>query len=72
MDLEEYRKRVDDAHTFTGIPSYWQELQDAYAEIEHLRAENQMLKDAGYHHMECSSNWGFACQCGWGKAVRGD
>jgi hypothetical protein len=45
MNLEEYRKRVDDAHTFTGIPSYWQELQNAYAEIERLQTWESIVRD---------------------------
>ena len=27
MNLEEYHSRIDKAHTITGIPSYWTELQ---------------------------------------------
>ena len=42
MNIEEYRKRIDKAHTFTGIPSYWDELQRANNEIERLRAELAM------------------------------
>lgn len=27
MNIEEYRRRINDTHTVTGIPSYWQEFQ---------------------------------------------
>lgn len=32
MNKDEYLKRVDNMHSFTGIPSYWMELQDAIRE----------------------------------------
>lgn len=34
MDMEEYRRRIERAHTITGVPSYWPELQKALQEIE--------------------------------------
>lgn len=32
MNKDEYFKRIDNMHSFTGIPSYWQDLQDAIRE----------------------------------------
>ena len=37
MNIEEYRRRIDSMHTVTGIPSYWEELQDMTAERDSLR-----------------------------------
>lgn len=37
MNIEEYRNRIEKAHTFTGIPSYWDELQEVIAERDRLR-----------------------------------
>jgi hypothetical protein len=28
MNMEEYKRRIDNAHTLTGVPSYWEELQE--------------------------------------------
>jgi GTP1/Obg family GTP-binding protein len=56
MNIDEYKKRIEEAHTFTGVPTYWQELQEVTEErdrlkkiVEELRAENQRLSQiAGY------------------------
>lgn len=31
MNMEEYKQRIENDHTFTGIPSYWKDLQDMTA-----------------------------------------
>ena len=28
MNIDEYRERINKAHTITGVPSYWEELQE--------------------------------------------
>jgi uncharacterized coiled-coil DUF342 family protein len=50
MDMEEYRNRIDKAHTVTGVPTYWEQLQEVTKErdslllqIAELRAEVQRL-----------------------------
>jgi GTP1/Obg family GTP-binding protein len=50
MNIDEYRKRIEEAHTLTGVPTYWQELQQVIEErdmlkkiVEELRAEVQRL-----------------------------
>lgn len=50
MNMEEYRKRIDSAHTFTGIPTYWEQLKEVtkerdalLREISELRAEVERL-----------------------------
>lgn len=37
MNMDEYKRRIDDAHTVTGVPSYWQELQEVTRERDELR-----------------------------------
>ena len=36
MNRDEYLKRVDNMHSFTGIPSYWMEPRDLDASTESL------------------------------------
>lgn len=43
MNMEEYKKRIENAHTFTGIPSYWEQFQDALSELEQVKAERDNL-----------------------------
>lgn len=37
MNMDEYRKRIEAAHTVTGVPSYWQQLQDVTQERDDLK-----------------------------------
>ena len=46
MNMEEYKKRIESAHTFTGVPSYWQELQQAVAERDNYKLEIERLRRA--------------------------
>jgi hypothetical protein len=45
MDLEEYKRRIEDAHTFTGIPTYWAELQEMTAERDRYQYIAKMFYD---------------------------
>lgn len=38
MDLDEYKRRVENMHSVTGVPTYWEELQNAIAERDKWRA----------------------------------
>ena len=49
--MDEYRKRIDNMHSITGINSYWNELQEMTAEadslfgdLERMTAERDMWK----------------------------
>ena len=46
MNLEEYKKRIDQTHTVTGIPSYWEQLQ----EMTKDRDEWRKIAEALYNH----------------------
>jgi hypothetical protein len=52
VNLEEYRKRLDRSHTFTGVPSYWEALQemtaqrDRYQYIAKMFYDNRFTQDA--------------------------
>lgn len=50
MNIEEYRSRINRAHNVTGVPSYWEELQEMTLErdwllrqVDELRAEVSRL-----------------------------
>lgn len=50
MNIEEYRNRINKAHTTTGVPTYWEELQKMTMErdwllrqVDELRAEVSRL-----------------------------
>ena len=45
MNLEEYRNRIDKAHTVTGVPSYWLELQAAVIERDRWKQIADSLAD---------------------------
>lgn len=45
MNLEEYKRRIEDAHTFTGIPTYWAELQEMTAERDRYQYIAKMFYD---------------------------
>ena len=38
MNLEEYKRRVDTMHSVTGVPTYWEALQEMTAERDKWRA----------------------------------
>lgn len=46
MNMEEYKKRIENAHTLTGVPSYWEELQKALQELESVKKERDDLQHA--------------------------
>jgi hypothetical protein len=37
MNIEEYRDRIEKMHTVTGVPTYWEELQEVSAERDRWR-----------------------------------
>jgi hypothetical protein len=37
MDIEEYHRRIEQMHTVTGVPSYWEQLQAMTAERDRWR-----------------------------------
>lgn len=37
MNLDEYKRRVETMHSVTGVPTYWEELQNAIAERDKWR-----------------------------------
>jgi hypothetical protein len=45
MNLEEYRRRIEDAHTVTGVPTYWVELQEMIAERDRYQYIAKMFYD---------------------------
>jgi hypothetical protein len=36
MNIDEYKNRINRAHTVTGVPSYWEELQKMTEERDSL------------------------------------
>ena len=69
MNLEEYYRRIDHAHTVTGIPSYWDELQEVISErdrlLEIVKTVAQAVTNEGvnpeYHRKQLEHvrvNWG--------------
>lgn len=42
MNIEEYRRRVENMHSVTGVPTYWEALQDA---VEQLNSWKQIALD---------------------------
>ena len=46
MNMEEYKKRIENVHTLTGVPSYWEELQKALQELESVKKERDDLQHA--------------------------
>lgn len=42
MNIEEYKRRVENMHSVTGVPTYWEALQDA---IEQLNSWKQIALD---------------------------
>ena len=47
MDLNEYHKRIEKTHTFTGVPSYWEDLQIAIAERNRFQQLAEELYERG-------------------------
>lgn len=45
MNKEEYLKRIENMHSFTGIPSYWPELQEAIKEKNIAVAMSAFLEE---------------------------
>lgn len=70
MNIEEYRNRIESAHTITGIPSYWSELQEVKAERDHWRQIAIDLAASGRCHMseECNDEPSMHDICVWWKA----
>jgi hypothetical protein len=46
--MKEYRRRIDRAHSTTGVPSYWPELQKALQDIERWKEIARVMYDR-YH-----------------------
>lgn len=48
MDLEEYKRRVENMHSVTGVPTYWEELQAVTAERDKYQYIAKMFYDNRY------------------------
>jgi hypothetical protein len=46
MNLEEYRKRIENAHTVTGFPSYWEQFQEMEKQRDKWRLLCEELMEA--------------------------
>ena len=49
MNMEEYKRRIDNAHTVTGVPTYWEELQQVTEERDSLLA---LLEESANNYKE--------------------
>jgi hypothetical protein len=47
MTPEEYQRRIENSHSFTGIPSYWEDLQSMTAERDRLKVLSEELHMRG-------------------------
>lgn len=47
MNMEEYQRRIDSAHTVTGVPTYWEQLQEVTRERDELK---DMLEESVAHY----------------------
>lgn len=52
--MEEYKRRIDSAHTVTGVPTYWEELQQVKEERDSLLA---MLEESTENYKELLSKF---------------
>lgn len=73
MNLEEYRNRIDKAHTVTGVPSYWEDLQKATAERDFWRRIADALSD-GIRDAYNDNGWSLAVDAlaEYDKAAKND
>jgi hypothetical protein len=46
MNLEEYRRRIENAHTVTGFPTYWEDLQKMTEERDEWESLVRSIVDA--------------------------
>lgn len=51
MNIEEYRNRIEKAHTVTGIPTYWDELQE-------MTIERNRWQEAAHYLAKMVSSYG--------------
>lgn len=72
MNLSEYKRRVENMHSVTGIPTYWEALQEMTAERDKWRDIAEQLytwlapsNDNKYSHDE-----GMAVRAMYDDAVR--
>jgi hypothetical protein len=54
MNMEEYERRIEAAHTVTGVPSYWEELQVVKKEKEYLL---QLLEESAINYQDLISKF---------------
>jgi uncharacterized coiled-coil DUF342 family protein len=54
MNMEEYKRRIDNAHTVTGVPTYWEELQKVTEERDSLLA---LLEESANNYKELSDKF---------------
>jgi hypothetical protein len=47
MTPEEYQRRIENTHSVTGIPSYWEDLQNVTAERDRLKTISEELHMRG-------------------------
>ena len=43
MNIEEYKERIDKMHTVTGVPSYWEQLQEMTSDRDRWRRTAEVL-----------------------------
>jgi hypothetical protein len=55
MDIEEYKNRIEQAHTITGIPTYWEELQNMTEERDQWRELASGILGSAGHQEYCKS-----------------
>jgi hypothetical protein len=62
MNLEEYRNRIEQSHSITGIPSYWEQLQEMTRDRDEWRKIAEGLYNHDWHcppvhdSIECAVN----------------
>jgi hypothetical protein len=55
MDIDEYKDRIEKMHTITGVPSYWEQLQEMTKERDMWRELASGLCFSGWHREHCRS-----------------
>lgn len=60
MNLEEYRRRIEVAHTVTGVPTYWEALQDMTAKYLRMQAIAKAFYDNRFANDQEQERWAAA------------
>jgi len=80
MNLEEYNRRIEQSHSVTGIPSYWEDLQQALANADAAAADRDLWKQIAGDLADClrdaydDRGWTHTWEAlqAYDKAVRGE